>query len=423
MEIKAIGKWREGQLRVLLNSPFFYIALVSFILLLLEWKTILTSPKIVGTDFSIYYSAAKGFLDDPLSLYPAMETGFDQFLYPPPSVVIFVTLSFLPESVAYYLFIFLMYVCLFIAMLLWLRLSRNANLRLRNFEMACIIPFAMASSASYHNVSLGQVNCLVLLLGVLYIFLYSKYPMAAGLILSLAIWIKIYPIFLLILAVQTKEGRLSALGCALGGIIVPLLLQPVVPFTLYPIFVSKILDISHYASAHIINQSLSAFSLRFTIPFSSVFIWPNLYVIPFWIKLINYAFLICIVLFTLIRLRKTELAKSNPQLILAAILLSLSALFSPLGWGHTYVFCIPLWVISFGAAKELFSNRVFFFLIVLFAMVCLIPVYNVQHMLDSLPFVIQNLFYSRLLLITLFCIFLVLRIHREIPESEVGIRE
>jgi alpha-1,2-mannosyltransferase len=395
-----------------LRTPLFIIAIISLFFLGIEWKTILHQPA-PGTDFSIYYRAAGLFGSDPSGLYMPPQAAWDQYLYPPPSILIFRFFHLFPERTSYLLFIGIMYGCLIAALLVGQSLYErddshpyHGNLQAgsRRPGEAGYIIFALASAPVYHNIGLGQIECLVLLLSMLYLYFLKSRPLLAGILLAAAIWIKMYPVLLLFPAFFSREGRKTILTCLLGGIGIMVITLPFIPFHLYIDFSKKLEAVSQYTSSNIINQSVIAFGLRLIVPFRQAFEWPNIYQIPEWLKGINYALLGLILVLAGVKTIK-EKAISNP-LLPGAIMLSLGAAFSPLGWGHTFVFSLPLWILSMKKIEKTVQKNIFSWGILLaMALLCLIPVYNHPRFLDSWPIPVQVVYYSRFLIITLLLAF------------------
>ena len=377
-----------------LKSPLTPIAVISFLFILFQWRTIARTPG-AGTDYSIYYQAAGSFNSPDAQLYSTKTTSFDQYLYPPPCILLFRLFHLFPERTAYLLFTGAMYACLIAALLIALSLF--------NPKPATTWPlliFALATAPVYHQASLGQINSLVLLLSLLYLRLVQKNPAWAGVLLAIAIWIKLYPILLVIPAFLSLPGRKSIGYCALAGLLLPLLCLPWIPLHCYRDFANILSALSRYTSAHIINQSFTAFCMRARLPAEQAFQWPNVYWVPAWLRAINYLLLALV-----IGLAVIQTYKYRAFHLAGFILLAASALFSPLGWGHTFVLCLPLWIFSLERLeKHSRSNLPAYGLFIMTALLLLIPVYNHPGFSDPWPIPLKALYYSRFFFITVFLI-------------------
>jgi alpha-1,2-mannosyltransferase len=412
---------------------FFLIVTLSLVMLPFEWTKIAANPA-DGTDFSIYYRAAVQFKAAPSSLYQSGAIGFDQFLYPPPCILLYLGFLFFSEHTAYLIYCILMYICLAAALLICQTFFKQAGYPITRTQRIGLLIFAFASAPMYHNASLGQTDCLVLLFSVLYLYLLRSRPAFAGLLLAAAIWIKIYPVLLLLPTVLYKEGRKSLIFCMLAAILIPVAVLPWIPIAVYPDFLHKLISVSRYTSAHIINQSFIAYCLRTQIPFHEAFQWPNIYSIPNWIKILNYVLMAALISLIMLRVwpkqnnpgkwkNKFSHGDEKTRLFLAGLsMLPLSAIISPLGWGHTFIFCLPLLMIALqmslspqGAPENNPAIRpsspysTLFQItrigsVLLAALLLLIPVYHQQGLIDHWPALIRNIFYSRLLWIGLILI-------------------
>jgi alpha-1,2-mannosyltransferase len=391
-------------------KPFFYLAIASFFMLALEWHTMSRYRRPAGIDFSIYHRSAQAYLLDPSWLYPA-STNFEQYLYPPPSVVLFMPFAALPERTGYVIFVGVMYVCLMTSLLIFFELCKRAGFYFDNKDKLLLMFFVMCSAPAYHNFLLGQINCFVLLLSLSYLYFYKDNPIVAGLFLAAAVWIKIYPGVLLFMALLTPEGRKSIVACALAGLAIPLVLLPVVPLQLYFDFLAKLNEVSHYASAHVINQSFIAFGLRTIVPFTWSVKWPNIYLIPGWLNAINYIFILLTIGFSLKYILKVSASAVTRkcEFVYGCILLAIGAVFSPLGWGHTFIFTIPILILGFKVIQEHFPDKIAFPLILIVGLLYLVPIDNTKIITSDWPSLFRHIFYSRHLWFTIMIAILILR--------------
>jgi hypothetical protein len=221
--------------------------------------------------------------------------------------------------------------------------------------------------------------------------------MLAGIFLAAACWIKVYPIVLALWSVFSKERRKSFYAFVVSGAAVILLFAFLVPFDLYFDFAKKLMQVSRYSCANPINQSITGFFLRFHVPFERIFTWPNIYEVPAWIRMLNYGLLAAVLTGTGIQLYK------NPNnLSITAVLLAFIPLFSPLGWGHSFVFALPLIMLCMQALQRSYGHTwVGFFVVIVIGFMLLIPVYNAPGVLWKLPMLVQDMYYTRLALIAI----------------------
>ena len=379
-----------------INKPILLLALLGLMAFLYQVPYLFSGKA--GDDFRIYYDAAVRFHGSKLALYDMASRGFDQYLYPPPCILLFSLLTLLPLKAAYYLFIAVIFSCFFIAMDVWRKIvDVEAFAKTSRLNNILLNVFLASSAMVIHNLVMGQVNVLVLLLCVLFVRLSSRQPFTAGAMLALAVWLKLYPVVMVFWAAGARDGRKSIVWGIISGIAIALLLLPVLPIGLYADFLHKLKEISSYTSAHIINQSLSAFLYRMNAGYEQFFNWPNVYFIPFWIKVTNLVAVVLSILF----FAKAGMGKMTNE-VRSAFFMVLIPVFSTLGWGHSFIFVAPLLFLCYrqclisGTAPRRFKA-------ILSATACLflIPVHNTPVFLQRLPLFVQNFYYSRFLLLSL----------------------
>lgn len=149
-----------------------------------------------GADFHMYYMSADRYMNDQ-PLYVGPEHGAP-YVYPPFAAFCFQLLHVLPMGAAAGLTTFLntlMIILIIAIMYLASRIIEIPETRARNALL-----LALAGSAYYmwNNISISQINVLILLLTVLALFFAfkDKYGHAAFL-LSIAAWLKVIPVFIL----------------------------------------------------------------------------------------------------------------------------------------------------------------------------------------------------------------------------------
>jgi hypothetical protein len=379
-----------------INKPILLLSILGLAFFLYQLPTLYSGDA--AADFRIYYEAALRFRETPSALYDMEKPGFDQYLYPPPCILLFSVFSFLPLKAAYYLFISIVFVSFFWAMEIWRRIWETENgVKTSRINNALVSLFLACSAMMFHNLVMGQINILVLLLCVLFVRLMPSRPILAGIMLALAVWIKLYPVVLVIWAVRTLQGR-KAIGWAfVAGIGVALLLLPVLPFQLYLDHLHKLKELSNYTSSHIINQSLPAFLYRMTAGSEQFFGWPNVYQIPGWVKTTNLLMFAAVIVFLATKRSRAFISATG-----SAFFMALIPVFSTIGWGHSFIFMAPLIFIC--CQHLLFSKELPKWLTAIFlgsAVLLLIPVHNAPGFLQKIPLSIQNLYYSRFLLLSL----------------------
>ena len=95
-----------------------------------------------------------------------------------------------------------------------------------------------------------------------------------------------------------------------------------------------------------------------------------------------------------------ETAKSKNLFISDIAFLALIPVFSPLGWGHTYVLMLPLAFLVYCQLNETNGNFLNPVLIFLSGLVMLLPVYHEASFMSGWPPILQDIYYSRWLFLT-----------------------
>jgi hypothetical protein len=376
----------------------FYTALNDFII------PSLTSDEVARriTDFALYYDAVNRLLDDPNLLYlEKSKTTLWGFLYPPGSVMLFYPFTYLSLGVAYLVFMMISYAVFALSIQFWIRHCSDCGLMFSPYEKHLFLILCLASGPVYQNALLGQVNVLVLASCIGYVtLLHNRRAILAGLILSLGILLKIYPIILWLLALRGRSAAISVLSSIVSLVLLVLFFHFVIPLSIYKYYLFEFIpEISQFTVTNIINQSTIGFLSRLTLPFTSAFSWGPAYLVPSWVRLSNVVLCIgaSLVLVPLFKFRDNE----PGSVIAEASLLSFMPMFSPLGWGHVYVLAMPMFLVAGLYAIRGYVQTRYTSLVVLLFFGMFIPIYHHFRILDPIPDVLQNLLYSRYLIAVL----------------------
>jgi hypothetical protein len=379
------------------------VAGVSLALLIYEGNTLIGSvlwplwnnPNALQTDFHYYYEAALRFRGDASRLYSATDDVIAGFAYPPPAIVPFVWLSYLPLGPALLVFTIASYAAVLGAMALWFRYLRQHGLPLDARARAALTLIALALAPTYMNAIFGQVNAFVLLCGVAFVALAVERPGSAGGLLAAGIWLKIYPA-LLVAAGAWERRTWRAIAIALVGfVVVVLVLLPIVPEGAYDTYLDEVLPARFDKTAiHITNQSLAAFVERFSYPPERFLHWTGEQAVTTTapVRATNVILGAAVMGYLWWR------ARTNGPLMSMAGVIALAAIIAPLGWGHTFVLVLPLVVLHLATIDHVPAPRQAMVL----AAVAALMIPAGRHLpIDWLPASVQNLVYSRYLLATI----------------------
>jgi alpha-1,2-mannosyltransferase len=349
-------------------------------------------------DFSFYQTAAQNFLNNPESMYPEnisqKEIGF---LYPPPSIIIFLPFAGLTLPLAYSIFLFISLIFLFAAVFISLKTAEVLIKKsLNNRTKLLIYIISIGNAPVYMNFQSSQVGTIIIFLIALFIyFLVKKKYLQAALALSSGILLKIYPLFLIPGALFKTSRKKFITGLISSILLIILISLFFIPVDLYSKYFFEIIPaISNFVEMNTYNQSLTAVIIRFTDLYQGG--W-GMTEVPIFIKAVNNILFLILLAYAAYKTIKAE--DMQKRVVFILIIMSAIPVFSNFGWGHLYILAIPLLV------HYLFHYPVSGLIIFLLFAIDIPD--SIFHKLDS--FLLSNLFHARFLIgvltITLFYFF------------------
>jgi hypothetical protein len=371
----------------------------------------------MGADYEIIRHDVDLFRSDPGLLYrPDVLQSMVGFLYPPPSILLFLPFSLLPDGAGYLAFIAFLGVSMSAAIVLWLRMMRRAAVLPPVVSAAdWLVLFAMGLTARpmYDAVLQGQIDPFVLLLCVGYVAcMRSRLPVLGGSILALGCWIKIYPVLLLVDALRRAERGRCLAGFFATEVLIPVVALPLVPVSLYVrYFTAALPALSGQAITNIYNQSAAAFVGRMTVPLSeSMTVFQSHPVALVTRAGILLALAAALALMTIRARRGTR-----NDLLIAASVMALIAPVAPLGWGHTYVYVVPLlYVTATSALTSRAWGKLAACAVVL--LILTVPAHHHFPPLGFVPFIAVDLLYSHYLVATV-ALLMVAWVWKTVPDK------
>ena len=211
---------------------------------------------------------------------------------------------------------------------------------------------AVALGPTYSNAVFGQVNAFVLLCAVGFVTIGSRLPAVGGALLAIGIWLKIYPVLMVVIGLWNRSAwrRIAyAAACALAVVVIAL---PIVPLSTYQSYVSEVLPLRFDKTAvHISNQALVAFIERFAIPPERFLNWTGEQAITVGpaIRAFNWAFAVAVIALLWRRAGRGPRIEAVDS---AAGVMALAAVIAPLGWGHTFVLVLPLVILHLVSLRD-----------------------------------------------------------------------
>lgn len=371
------------------------LALYPFWLSARVYVPVLSGAQKSVADFSFYYDAAERFIAGG-ALYPDAYG----FMYPPPSIVLFAPLAALPMPVGFILSVIgiavLAVVCVRLALRLWEEASGEVLPPPLKLSLLLI---GLATAPVFQNLKYAQVNVLVLLTGLGFLVLLSKdRPFAAALVLSGGFWLKLYPLALALLGV--KRGQMLRLGAgfAVGLVVVPVVLLPFVPLELYRQYAFELVPFwSGITNMDALNQSIVGVLEHLKQPVTDYLRSHDTTLAPS-TTLVNVAATGGL----LGGFYAAYFLGRLPRAVVGVAILAVTPVISGLGWEHTYVLALPLYLFALLAARARGRGAPAFAAASVFVfMIPKLPSPLIDWSLAAWPRPVVDLFYARFLIVTL----------------------
>ena len=371
---------------------------IVFAITLFGYETV-SLNGVTGSDFGIFHDMVQRVLKDPATIYfdprGTVENArsLTGFLYPPPSFFLLLPFGGLPFELGFQVLSWGSVLAVLVSLRLWGRLIADAKVAtIPRMQWLAIAGLLLVTGPVLTN-RLGQVDAIILLIVSLGVALcWRDLPGWGSALLAFGSWVKIYPALLLLPVVFKHKWRGKALrGFIIGAIGVPVLAAILFPLGVWKTYFLEMLPVmSEHVIVNIYNQSLSAVLTRLSAPMMTQALqtYDSIPTAP-WIRAaVPMTGIALLIVPYLCRSRNS----SGPVVLLASSS-AIIGLIAPLGWGHSYVYVLPLMFLVIAASL---SQRSFIQLgivgIAWFSL--LIPAYFQLSFLTKWP-LFWHLFYSR----------------------------
>lgn len=357
---------------------------------------LLANPNALQTDFHYYYEAAVRFRADPPQLYRLSDDVIAGFAYPPPAILPFAALSFVPLGMAMLLWTVASYAAVVVAIAIWIRSLAARGLPVDGRTAAAMGLIALALGPTYSNAVFGQVNAFVLLSAVAFVVLG---PVTGGASLAGGVWLKIYPALMVVTLVWDRGAWRKIAYAAVAALAIFVITLPRFSPSTYRTYVGEVLTMRADKTAiHITNQSAVAFAERFSRPPEKFLNWTGEQAVTVTARARVFSWAVGAGVLWLMWNRARR--GTGPDLMTAAAgVMALAAVIAPLGWGHTFILVVPLVLLHLAAFPAVPPWRAAVVCIAVAAM--MIPAGRRFGIVEQLMPWMQNVFYSRYLLATL----------------------
>lgn len=349
-------------------------------------------------DFEYFYKMGMQSITSPARLYcdpgnegtPVLLLNRNVFHpYPPPAALLFRIFSTLPFAYSYAVWSFLIYIIITVTFYLYINCLHGESFQ-RESGMWFPLVLCISAAPAFLDSSFGNVNSLLLLLCVVYAWFFKgKKYVRAGVILSFAFWLKLYPAILLLTIFKTGEKRklaCSFLAGTSGVFIISLFFIPIEVFKEF--FLEITPAYSGQTITHVFNQSLTPALLRLFRSSTDIFFSYDHMVIPLEFRIVTYVVIVStLIVFWYI----TWKYKASSTCIIAG-LCNLIPLITPIGWGYTFVMLYPSLIILY--YRGIMKSKISALLYLLCWLALAVPSY---HSIESLHFpdLVRLIYYSR----------------------------
>lgn len=348
----------------------------------------------IGSDFAIFHHAAVAFAANRSALYDsASAQSLQGFIYPPPAIVALLPLARFDLGTAFLLYTTAQVVALLFAFALWVGMAgRRRPVR----DRIALIALAMASGPVV-DLRLGQIDGFILALAVLALHLFRRHPGPAGALLAIGCWVKIYPVLLLAPALAHANRRRLLAGFAAAALAIPALAMTIVPLVHFRgYFLTLLPAMSGRTIVNIYNQSLFAVFARTQTTHVAALTSYDVAIVPGLRRAAIYGAALLGIAAIMWRVRRG----AAEGCYVAAWCLATIPLISPLGWGHTYVYALPLALLVILSALDR-GQWAAAAMASLGLLVVVIPATHRFGFLEAAPEPVWQLVYARYALLTI----------------------
>lgn len=329
-------------------------------------------------DFRVYYEAAintKLFGNPYLASDPTMS-----YLYPPVTIILFLPFSFFVVVLAEKMWLVVSLIFFFLALFFIYRLLK---ISMNSYEGLVYLIFCVVFFPFKFTLGMGQINTLILLFLVLFLYYFEKRKVLAGFFLGLATIIKISPILILLYLFYKKEWDV------VNVCLIMILGLGILSFVLFPLptetyLLSVLPHLFQAWPTDYYNQSITGFLGRLPYPFISLII-------------LRWTMVIAI-LAAMIGSFRNYFVRREELLHLSSIFPVL-LLISSFSWQHHFILLIPsLTILSHFILGSIKDEKKKVILLSLLLLSYLLIGYNIKNP-EVIPILLQShVFYGTLLL-------------------------
>lgn len=343
-----------------MNKLLSFLLIVVFFVISLQFIiSNARSLKTVDQDFEVFYLSGKQVINGK---NPYMLIGKDIIRNPPPALLLFTLLPLLPIKTSQIVWFILSFIS-FIAGSYYLfkildKVNGNKSSYEKNWKIWLIyLSLAFIFFPFRYNLGSGQVNNFLFLLLVLtFYLLQSKKELWSALFLSLAILLKITPIFLLFTLFLEKKIKVIV-WTFIDTILISVTTFLLLGYNIFKNYFGILKSFFNFGIQTYYNQSLSGFMARTF----------NNFALTQWV---NYILVLTGVFFLVLYYRKPVKNYFISELIIWNISIIYLLLLAPFAWQYHFVIIIfPLVTTFYIIYRKKIFYRLFFFLILSYLLI------------------------------------------------------
>jgi Glycosyltransferase family 87 len=323
-------------------------------------------------DFLAYHQGATASLHGDFPYEARSTRELFGFVYPPPSILLFLPFGLLPLNAGWYVWQLLNMVIFGVTIFYFARTLGYAPR-----ERVLVTLFALTCQPTFSSFFHAQVNTLLTAAIIDLLVWQASRPRLAGIMLASAAAVKIFPALLGILFLRSRGCRAVLWWCIGLGVASTVFASVLIGFDILPRYIFEFLPATSKLSLGIVtNQSLMAFLMRMTVPHLHWLVWDSMqFSLPGYVMALNYLAFLILGIFAAYRCWRNQ--SHTMRMVMGMMLLAAVPLVTPRGWSHCFVMVLPLLFYNFKHGQTKVARGA----AVVAAMAFLIPI-NPEQIVD-----------------------------------------
>lgn len=209
-------------------------------------------------DFSVYYYATESILQKH-NPYQTLNFVPTTFIYPPFALIFFIPFTIFPLIFAQLLFTIISFLAFVLSIILIFKIH---NYSVISKSGVLVFSLSFLYFPEKFTLGMGQINNIVFLFFVLFVYFLNRLPRLSGFFLSLSLLLKLFPALIFVFLL-TKRKWVVLVVCSVYVFLTTLVLYLIFGFNIFQSYVQSVLpSLILSENAYYYNQALSGFLLR-----------------------------------------------------------------------------------------------------------------------------------------------------------------